>query len=42
MQTLAAKGSLGQIKARIRAEIFNALDQQVNKQTQKIYTNTIN
>ncbi len=26
LQTLAAKGSLGQMKARIRAEIFSALD----------------
>jgi lisH domain-containing protein FOPNL len=27
LHTLAAKGSLGQIKARIRSEIFSALDQ---------------
>lgn len=27
LQTLAAKGSLGQMKARIRSEIFSALDQ---------------
>lgn len=31
--TLEAKGSLGQIKARIRAEIFNALDDQVRFRT---------
>jgi hypothetical protein len=31
--TLAARGTLGQIQARVRAEIFNALEETVHPQT---------
>jgi len=40
LQTLAAKGSLGQMKARIRSEIFSALDQQDDAPNRAPLSNT--
>lgn len=40
LHTLAAKGSLGQMKARIRSEIFSALDQSDDSQPRAPLSNT--